>query len=258
VTNVLVCIKRVPETSGGQVLLTDDAMAVDARHVGYTLSAHDACAVETAIQIAKDTGGEATVLSLGSPDAIEQLRDALAVGCAGAVLIEADASAYGPADVAAAIGEVVEARAAAGTSVDLVLVGNDAADTGDFQVGVRLGYVLQRPVLMGITTVEVADGTVVARGKGPEGTEVFEIPLPAVIAVQEGGIEPRYPSIPGRMKAKRAPIETVTSAAAPRGTGRIRLELPPAQPSVVEVLGEGPEAAVAVVDLLTRIGVVAK
>jgi electron transfer flavoprotein beta subunit len=258
VTNVVICIKRVPETSGGQVLLSDDAMSIDARHVGYTLSAHDSCAVELGIQIAKDSGGEATVLSLGSGDAVEQLRDALAVGCTGAVLIEADASAFGPADVASAIGEVIAAREGAGTSVDLVLVGNDAADTGDFQVGVRLGYVLQRPVLMGISTVDVADGTLVARGKGPEGTEVFELPLPAVVAVQEGGIEPRYPSIPGRMKAKRTPIETVVSSVEPRGTGRVRLELPPAQPSVVEVLGEGPEAAVAVVDLLTRIGVVAK
>lgn len=256
-TNVLVCIKRVPETSG-EILLTDDAQGVDARHVGYTLSAHEECAVELAIQIAKATDGEATVLTLGSEDAVEQLRDALAVGASAATLIEADGSAYGPADVAAAIAEVVRAREADGTAYDLVLVGNDAADTGDFQVGVRLAYALGRPVLTGISTVEVTDGTAVAKGKGPEGTEVFELPLPAVVAIQEGGIEPRYPTIPGRMKAKRTPIDTVASPVEPRGNGRVRLELPPAQPSVVEILGEGPEAAAAVVDLMYRLGVVTK
>jgi electron transfer flavoprotein beta subunit len=256
--NVLVCIKRVPETSG-QILLSDDGRSIDARHVGYTLSAHDECAVELAIQVAKATDGDATVLSLGSDDAVEQLRDALAVGCTSAVRIDADASTFGPADVAAAIAEVVRSREADGTAYDLILVGNDAADTGDFQVGVRLAYALGRPVLTGVANVEMGSaGRAVARGKGPEGTEVFELPLPAVIAVQEGGVEPRYPTIPGRMKAKRTPIDTIGSAVEPAGSGRVRLELPPAQPSVVEILGDGPAAAPAVVDLLYRIGVVAK
>jgi electron transfer flavoprotein beta subunit len=255
--NVLICIKRVPETSG-EVLLSDDGMSVDARHVGYTLSAHEECAVELGIQVAKATGGEAHVLSLGSEDSVEQLRDALAVGATGAVLISADASAHGPTDVAAAIAEVVRQREAAGTSYELVLVGSDAADTGDFQVGVRLAYALGRPVLTGISTVSIEGGALTARGKGPEGVEVFELPLPAVVAVQEGGVEPRYPSIPGRMKAKKVAIDTVESPVTSKGTGRVRLELPPAQPSVVEMLGEGPEAAPAVVDLLYRLGVVPK
>ena len=256
--NVLVCIKRVPETSS-QILLSDDGQSIDARHVGYTLSPHEECAVELSIQIAKATDGEATVLTVGSDDSIEQIRDALAVGCTAAVLVDADTAGYGPADVAAAIAEVVRSRAADGTTYDLILVGNDAADTGDFQVGVRLAYALGRPVLTGISTVEVTgDGRAIAKGKGPEGTEVFELPLPAVVAVQEGGIEPRYPSIPGRMKAKRTPIDTVASPVTPTGNGRVRLELPPAQPSVVEILGHGPEAAGAVVDLLYRLGVVAK
>jgi electron transfer flavoprotein beta subunit len=255
--NVLICIKRVPETSG-EVLLSADETSIDARHVGYTLSAHEECAIELGIQVAKATDGEATVLSLGSADAVEQLRDALALGCSAALLIEADAADFGPADVAGAIASVVRSQEASGTTYDLVLVGNDAADTGDFQVGVRLAYGLDRPVLTGIATLEVRDDVAVAKGKGPDGTEVFEVPLPAVVAVQEGGVEPRYPTIPGRMKAKRIAIETVEPSVAATGPGRLRLELPPAQPSVVEVLGRGPEAAPAVVDLLYRLGVVPK
>lgn len=256
--NILVCIKRVPDTAGS-IALTADEQDVDAAQLGHTVSSHEECAIELAIQTAQSTGGEASALTLGSDDAVEQLRDALAVGCADATLIEAEgASAYGPADVATAIAEVVEQRAADGTTYDLILVGNDAADTGDFQVGVRLAYLLGRPVLTGISTIEVTGEMVTARGAGPTGTEVFELPLPAVIAVQEGGIEPRYPSIPGRMKAKRAPIDTVEPGREPVGNARVRLKLPPEQPSVVRILGEGPEAAPALVDVLTEIGVVSQ
>jgi electron transfer flavoprotein beta subunit len=253
-TNVLVCIKRVPDT-GGEITLAQDAMSIDTRYVGHTVSPHEECAVELAIQTAKATDGEATVLSLGSADSLEQIRDALAVGCTGAVLIEAEAERFGPADVAQAIAEVVRAHEKDGRTYDLVLLGNDAADTGDFQVGIRLAYALGRPVVAGVSTIEVDGDRVVARADGADGTDIFDVELPAVLTVMEGGIAPRYPSIPGRMKAKRVTVETVTPTGEPAGSGRVRLKLPPTQPSQVEILGEGPEAAVAVVDLLERLGV---
>ncbi len=255
--NVLVCIKRVPDVSG-QILLSPDGQSVDARHVGFTVSAHEECAVELAIQVAAATGGEATVLTVGSTDAVEQLRDALAVGCAHALLVEADTDRLGPVDVATAIADVVETAQVDGTTYDLVLLGNDAADTGDFQVPVRLAYLLGRPVVTGISTVQVHDGVAEAHGDGPEGPEVFELPLPAVVAVMEGGVAPRYPSVMGRMKAKKVPVETVPAKREPVGSGRVGLRLPPEQPSQVEILGEGPAAAPVVVDLLEKLGVVAR
>ena len=252
--NVLVCIKRVPDAAG-EVALTADAQAVDARFVGFTISAHENCAVELAVRIASDTGGTATVLTLGPDDAVEQLRTALGLGCSAAVLIGADPVGFGPADVAREIAAVVEAHAADGRTYDLVLLGNDAADTGDFQVGIRLAYALGRPVVNGASTVEIADGTVTARVNGPDGVETYAVPLPAVVTVLEGGVEPRYPTVSGRMKAKKVKIETVAPQREPAGSGRVRLLLPPAQPSAVEVLGEGPDAAKAVVDLLEKLGV---
>src|SRR4249919_2018808 len=166
-TNVLVCIKRVPDAAG-EVSLTADAQAVDARFVGFTVSAHESCAVELAVRIAGDTGGTATVLTLGPEEAVEQLRSALGVGCSAAVLVESDPTAYGPADVARELAAVVTAHAAEGRTYDLVLLGNDAADTGDFQVGIRLAYELGRPVVNGVRTVEVAandsGGVATARG----------------------------------------------------------------------------------------------
>lgn len=255
-TDVLVCVKRVPETTA-QVTLTPDG-AVDTSHAGFTMSSHDECAVTLAVDVASSTDGEATVLSLGTEDAEEQLRAALAVGCSRGVLIEADPERYGPADVAGAIAEHVAKDQEQGHSHRLVLVGNDAADTGDFQVGVRIGHALGWPVLMGISTLEVDGEMLIARGTGPEGTEVFEVPLPAVVAVREGGVEPRYPSIPGRMKAKRAPVDHVSPNVKPSGSGRVRLKELPAQPSEVQVLGEGAAAVPALVDVLEKIGVVSR
>jgi electron transfer flavoprotein beta subunit len=254
-SDVLVCIKRVPDVSG-EVLLTDDEQAVDARHVGFTVSPHEECAVELATQIADASGGKVTVLTVGPAEAVEQLRSALAVGCSDAVLVEADLVALGPADVARAIADVVRAREAEGRSYDLVLLGNDAADTGDFQVPVRLAYALDRPVVTGVAKLELQDGTAVARADGPEGTEIYELPTPAVVAVMEGGVSPRYPTIPGRMKAKKAPVVTLAAPADPVGSGRVRLTLPPKRPSTVQVLGRGADAAPAVVDLLQELGVV--
>ena len=121
----------------------------------------------------------------------------------------------------------------------------------------RLSYLLDRPVVTGVSTLSVSGDRAEVRGSSPDGgTEVFDVALPAVLTVSEGGVEPRYPSIPGRMKAKKIAIEEVAPAHEPVGSGRRRLKLPPMQPSQVEVLGEGPEAAGAVVDLLEKLGVV--
>jgi electron transfer flavoprotein beta subunit len=254
--NVLVCIKRVPDSSS-QVVLTDDGQSVDGRYAGFTMSPHEECAVELAVQVTAAGGGEAAVLSLGDADAVEQLRTALAVGATAATLVQAEPSAFGPADVAREIAAVVRAHEAEGRSHDLVLLGNDAADSGDFQVGIRLAYELGRPVVNGAKVVSVADGAVTARVEGPEGVETYQVPLPAVVTIREGGVEPRYPSVPGRMKAKKVVVEERTPSAEPSGAKRVRLTLPPPVPSNVRLLGEGAAAAPAVVDLFEELGVLA-
>jgi electron transfer flavoprotein beta subunit len=255
--DVLVCIKRVVDSSS-EVVLTDDAQAVDGRFAGFTMSAHEECAVELAVQIAAATGGSATALTLGDADAVEQLRSALAVGCTAATHISADPQTFGPADVAREIAAVVRAHEADGRPHELVLLGNDAADSGDFQVGIRLAYQLGRPVVNGVTRVSVSDGVVTASGDGPEGHETFRVPLPAVVTILEGGVEPRYQTLPGRMKAKRVPIEEREPAAEPAGPSRVKLLLPPPAPSNVQILGQGPEAAPAVVDVLEKLGVLSR
>lgn len=253
----LVCVKRVVDSSS-EVVLNDDLQGVDGRFAGFTMSAHEECAVELAVQIAGSAGGTVTVMTLGDADAVEQLRTALAVGCAAATHVVADSQSFGPADVAREIAAVVRDHEAAGTPHQLVLLGNDAADSGDFQVGIRLAYELGWPVVNGVSSVSVSDGEVTASGSGPDGHETFRLRLPAVVTVLEGGVEPRYPTVPGRMKAKKVPIEEREPSQEPVGPSRVRLELPPPTPSTVQVLGAGPGAAPAVVDLLEQLGVLAR
>jgi electron transfer flavoprotein beta subunit len=254
---VLVCVKRIPDVAG-EVMLTADEQAVDARFVGYTVSNHESSAVELAIRVADATGGSVTLATVGPAESTEQLRHMLGLGCHAATLVEADPVALGPADVARELAAVVTDHAGRGGpdgGYDLVLLGNDAADSGDFQVGIRLAYALGWPVVNGVSTVETAEGHAITKNDGPDGEETFSVPLPAVVTVLEGGVEPRYPTLKGRMAAKKVEIETRALSAEPTGASRVRLVVPPPAPSIVEVLGEGPEAAAAVVDLFERLGV---
>ena len=115
-TNVLVCIKRVPDSSG-EVLLTDDAQAVDGRYVGFTVSDHENCAVELAIQIAAATGGEVYGADpRRRPRRPNSCAGASALGCTAATHVVADPPGFGPADVAREIAAVVAAHEAAGPS----------------------------------------------------------------------------------------------------------------------------------------------
>ena len=134
---ILVCVKRVPQV-GGKIVVTADGQEVDTRMAGFAMSPHEECAVEEAVRLTEADGGTSTVLTLGPDAAVEQLQDALALGIGRAVLLETDGREWDPAATAGAIVEAVRADAAAGPEYDLLLFGNEAADTGDYQVGIRV------------------------------------------------------------------------------------------------------------------------
>jgi electron transfer flavoprotein beta subunit len=255
--NILVCIKRVPAT-GGRITLTADGLDIDTRYLGFTISPHEECAVEEAVRIVEAQGGSSTVLTLGPEVASEQLRDAMAIGIDRAVLLETDGADWDPIATAGAIVDAIRALEADGEPFDLILFGNEAADTGDFQVGIRVATALGRPCVTGIKAIAAADGRVEARREASGGWEVFELPLPTVLAVKEGLNLPRYPSVPGRLRAKKKEIVRMTPQRRPGGPTKERLRLPQAEESMVEVIGRGADAAPAVVELLVRLGVMSR
>ncbi len=252
---VLVCTKRVPET-GAKIVLTEDEQEIETRNLGFAISPHEECGVEEAVRLVEKHGGNSTVLTLGPEAAIEQLRYAMSQGIGKAILLETDGSDWGPMATARAIVAAIKAQQAAGTAYEVLLFGNEAADTGGYQVGIRVGHALDLPCVTGIKSLEVENGTAIAKREISGGWEVFEVSLPAVFTVKEGINLPRYPSLPGRLKAKRKPIDQSTAQRQEDGLKKIRLKVPEEQSSGAEILGEGPTAAPKVVEILKKVGVI--
>jgi electron transfer flavoprotein beta subunit len=249
--NILICVKRVPLT-GGKITLTEDEQAIQTRHLGFTVSPHEECAAEEAIRLVEAHGGESVVLTLGPAEAEEQLRDMMAIGVDRAIHLVSDVGEWDPQATAAAI---VNAIRADGTPFDLLLFGNESADAGNYQVAVRVAYALGLPVVNGIKGITVDDSGVRCEREVASGRDIYAVPMPAVVSVLEGINLPRYPSVPGRMRAKRKPLIASEPARAQPRLEMVRLKLPEGSSKQAEVLGHGADAAPRVVEILTEIGV---
>jgi electron transfer flavoprotein beta subunit len=250
----LVCVKRVPMT-GGKIVLTDDALEIDTRHLGFTISPHEECGVEEAVRLVEAHGGESVVLTLGPVEAEEQLRDAMALGADRAIHLVTNEEWDGQATAAAIVDAIRVDEESAGP-FDLVFFGNESADAANFQVGVRVAYALGRPVATGLKGVAFETGSVRCEQEVPGGRDVFVLPLPAVVTVKEGLNLPRYPSVPAKLRAQRKPVAATTPPRAASQLEKVELALPAGATKEAEILGHGAEAAPAVVDVLRQIGVV--
>jgi len=252
--NVLVCIKRVPDV-GARIVLSTDAQEIDTHMLGFAVSPHEECAVEEAVRIVELQGGSVSVLTLGPPDAVEQLRDAAAIGATRLFLLETDGREWGPMATADAIVEAVRRHESQSEPYDLILFGNEAADTGDYQVGVRVARALGRACVTGVKNLEISGATIRARREFGGGDELFELRLPSVVSVKEGINLPRYPSLPGRMRAKKAAVEQTTPEWHEDPVRKQALRVPVTEREKAEILGTGVEAVPALVDLLEQLGV---
>lgn len=261
---ILVCVKRVP-APGARITVTPDGQSVETAHLGFTTSPHEECALEEAVLITEAAGGPeagatVTVLTAGPPEAEEQLRYAASVGGHRLVLVPTDGTAWDPQQTASALVEAIETLEAesaddGGGPFDLILFGNESADSGGFQVGVRVARALGRPIVNGIKGIEVGPESVTARRAVDAGFEVYELPRPAVLGVKEGLNLPRYPTMRGRLASKKAELATLELAPDPGGQRQAGLRQPEEQVSTTEILGDSPDAAAAVVDLLEELGV---
>ena len=252
--NVLVCVKRVPIT-GGKIVLTGDERAIETRHLGFTISPHEECGVEEAVRIVEQQGGSSTVLTLGPAEAEEQLRDTLAIGIDRALHLVTDGSDWDPEATAAALVAAIEAERAAGNDPDLIVFGNESADNGNYQVGIRVAHALGRPCVTGLKGLSVQDGRVRCEQELGSGRDVYDVPLPAVVTVLEGLNLPRYPSVPAKLRARRKPVETSEPEARAPRLEMVKLTVPPGRGRQAALLGEGPDAAPAVVELFKQLGV---
>jgi electron transfer flavoprotein beta subunit len=240
--------------TGGRIVLTPDERAIQTRHLGFTISPHEECGVEEAVRLIEANGGESVVLTLGPPEAVEQLRDAMALGVDRAIHLEtAEPEEWDAEATAAAIVEAIRADEAASGPFDLVFFGNESADAAGYQVGPRVARSLGRPCVTGLKGVRVEGSSVRGEQEVDGGRDVYVVPLPAVLTVKEGLNLPRYPSVPSRMRAKRKLVETSRPNRPTARLEMVRLVVPAGRGRRAEVLGQGPAAAPAVAALLRQL-----
>ncbi len=251
--NVLVAVKRVPIT-GGRIVLTGDEQAIDTKHLGFTISPHEECGAEEAVRLVEAHGGTSTVLTLGPPEAEEQLRDALALGIDDAIHLVTDGEEWDPEATAGAIVAAIAVAREAGTEYDLILFGNESADAGNYQVALRVARALGLPCVTGVKGISIEGDTVRCEQEVAAGRDVYRLALPAVVGVKEGLNLPRYPSVPGRLRAKRKPLESSSPQRPQPRLAKVRLKLPPQAGKHAQILGDGPDAAPAVVEVLRELG----
>ncbi|WP_134701025.1 electron transfer flavoprotein subunit beta/FixA family protein [Ammoniphilus sp. YIM 78166] len=202
--NIVVLMKQVFDTEE-KIIIQNGQIQEDG--VEFIINPYDEYAIEEAVKWKEEVGGEVTVISYGPPRAENALRTALAMGADKAVLIEQphdgkEADEYVLSHIFAA--EMKQ------HSYDLVLGGNMAVDTGSGQVAIRVAEALGISHVSTITklTIEEQKATVQRDVEGD--IEVLEVTLPFVATAQQGLNEPRYPSLPGIMKAKKKPLKRVS------------------------------------------------
>ncbi len=252
--NILVCVKRVPDI-GSRIDLNQDRQTISTKNLGFCISPHEECAVEEAIQLVEKQGGKSTVLTLGPAEAEEQLRDCLARGIDRGILIETDGTEWDSKETAEAIKAVIRAETEK-EPIDLILFGNESADCGGCQVGIRVAHGLDMPCISSVKKLEIGDGNASASREVDSGWEIYDLPMPAVVTVKEGINLPRYPSLRGTMKAKKKPIVKTSSEKSGAGLQMQQLVHPPEQKKEVVMLGEGPQAATRIVEVLKALEVI--
>jgi electron transfer flavoprotein beta subunit len=246
---ILCAVKRVPIT-GGKMVLTDDEQSIQTRHLGFTISPHEECGVEEAVRIVEAQGGEVVVLTLGPAEAEQQLRECMALGADRAIHLVTDEE-WDAQATAAALLEAIRAE----EPFDLIVFGNESADAGNYQVGIRTAYGLGLPVVTGLKGLTIADDRARCEQEVASGRDVYDVPLPAVVTVKEGLNLPRYPSVPAKLRANRKPVDAKPVERPASKLEKLRLVVPEGQGKQAEILGHGPDAAPAVVEVMQKLGV---
>ena len=179
----------------------------------------------------------------------------MATGADRGILLKTDGEDWDAQSTASAIVDVIRASESAAAPFDLILVGNESADTGNYQVGIRVAHALGLPVVNGLKKIELQGEQVRCERDAGGARDVYVVPLPAVLSVLEGLNLPRYPSVPGRLRAKSKPLEVVELARPEQKLEKLRLIVPPGHGKQAEILGYGSEAAPTVVELMQQLGV---
>jgi electron transfer flavoprotein beta subunit len=241
--NIIVCIKRVPDTES-RINIKEDEGSIDTSSLEYIVNPYDEFAVEEALKITEEKGGEVTILCLGPPEATKEIRTCLAMGAHKAVHL-VDETAYRDAFSMASI----LASAIKDLEYDMIFFGKQRVDHDNTQAGILVATLLGLPVVGEIISFAMEEGHAIVKRDIEGGTEVLQVPFPAVFTTHKGLNEPRYASLKGIMKAKKKPIENKTFEEVDSRIVFQKLEPPPKRPPG-KIVGEGTEAIPELIRLL--------
>ncbi|WP_338473355.1 electron transfer flavoprotein subunit beta/FixA family protein (plasmid) [Niallia sp. XMNu-256] len=197
--NILVLVKQTFDTEE-KIVIQNGQIGEDS--VEFILNPYDEFAVEEAIKIKEDLGAEVTVLTVGPDRSEGVLRTALAMGADKGIFIELEEEEVDEYTLSKYIAAAIK-----GKEYDLILGGNMAVDSGSGQVAIRVSEELGIPQVSSITKLSLEGGKALVERDVEGDVEVVEVNLPFLATTQQGLNEPRYPSLPGIMKAKKKPIE---------------------------------------------------
>jgi electron transfer flavoprotein beta subunit len=203
---IAVCVKQIPDPATPYTLDPDTHFVV--RPEDQVLDDTDRYGVEVGLQLAGATEGTVTLFSMSPSGSLQGIRQALAMGADKAVLID-DETLRGSAALSTAR---VLAAAIEREGFDLVIAGTESTDGYTGVVPQQIAELLDVPSLSFARHVEAGNGTVTVERQTEAGYDVVETPLPAVLAVTSGSVEPRYPTFKGIMAAKQKPVDTLTAA----------------------------------------------
>ncbi|HLG29678.1 MAG TPA: electron transfer flavoprotein subunit beta/FixA family protein [Candidatus Brocadiales bacterium] len=278
--NIIVCIKQVPSTEA-QIKIDSSGTDIDTSNLTYVVNPYDEFGVEEALRIKEKlppkADGKVTIISMGPDRITEAIRSCLAMGADDAIHIKGD---FSPNDVIAR-GEapkqsqfegidsyttaLILSEAIKKVSYDIILCGKQAVDDDNGAVGIELAELLNIPHVAVINKLEIdANAKKAAAHRQIEGgIEVVECALPAVFTCQKGLNEPRYATLPGIMKAKQKPCETINletlvgAGLKPAPTLRlVKLELPPQRKAGKIIDGTQEEAVKELVRTLREAGII--
>ena len=202
---ILVCIKRVPDTSENEIQLNAAGNDIERDDLVYSINEWDNYAVEEGLQIVDGVGGNVTVVTVGSEEDEEVLRRQMAMGAKHGILLMDEAFAGSDAK---AIASILTAFVRKG-NYDLILTGVQAED-GGAQVGGMLAAMLDYPFASLVNSMEVVDGEKlkISREIAGGNREINEINLPCVLSIQTGINQPRYVGMRGIRQVASIPIPT--------------------------------------------------
>ncbi|CAM3715229.1 electron transfer flavoprotein subunit beta/FixA family protein [Alicyclobacillus pomorum] len=200
--NILVCLKQTFDTEE-RIVIENGKIKEDG--VKFVINPYDEYAVEEAIRLRDELGGQVTVISVGPERAEEALRTALAMGADEAILAD-DPALFGDEFTAAKVLAAIVKQ----HPFDLIIAGNQAVDDGSGQVAVRLAEELGIPHISTLTKLEVNGDKVTGHRDAEGDEEIVEATLPVLVTAQQGLNEPRYPSLIGIRKASKKPLSKVT------------------------------------------------